>query len=127
MVLTSIANPCTPLFMFELVRFLYLCICSHSLSYCLSLQLIRHSPVKSDSVCVMYTDVRDDEGKSPLDKAMAPECLYNCVDVALYLMSRGCACGDEDKAKLLCAACNRINLGVVKELVELHKVDLKSE
>ena len=130
MVLTSIANPCTPLFMFELVRFLYLCICSHSLSYCLSLQLIRHSPIKSDSVCVMYTDVRDDEGKSLLDKAMARECLYRkegCVDVALYLMSRGCAYGDEDKAKLLCAACYHGNLSVVQELVELHKVDPKSE
>ncbi len=129
MVLTSIANPCTPLFMFELVRFLYLCICSHSLSYCLSLQLIRHSPVKSDSVCVMYTDVRDDEGKSPLDKAMAPECLYEnegCVDVALYLTSRGCG-GDKDKANLLCAACFYGKLGVVKELVEEHEVDPKSE
>ena len=129
MVLTFIANPCTPLFMFELVRFLYLCICSHSLSYCLSLQLIRHSPVKSDSVCVMYTDVRDDEGKSPLDKAMAPECLYEnegCVDVALYLMSRGCG-SDDDKSKLLSAACDHGNLSVVKNLVELHKVDPKSE
>ena len=65
--------------------------------------------------------MRDDEGQSPLDKALGG---YNdgCVDVALYLMSRGCG-GDEDKARLLGAACYRGNLGVVKELVEQHKVD----
>ena len=69
--------------------------------------------------------MRDDEGHSPLDIALDE----GCMDVALYLMSRGCACtcGDEDKAKLLCAACDHGNLGVVKELVELHKVDPKSE
>ena len=71
--------------------------------------------------------MRDDEGQSPLDKAL--DSLYDdgCVDVALYLMSRGCACGDEDKAKLLCGACYYGKLGVVKELVEQHKVDPKSE
>ena len=77
----------------------------------------------------MYTDVRDDEGKSPLDKAMAPECLYEnegCVDVALYLTSRGCG-GDKGKANLLCTACFYGKLGVVKELVEEHEVDPKSE
>ncbi len=70
----------------------------------------------------------DDEGQSPLDKALEnPYDDEDCVDVALYLMSRGCACGDEDKAKLLCGACWYGKLGVVKELVELHKVDPKSE
>ena len=73
--------------------------------------------------------MRDDEGQSPLDKAL--EEWYNrgdsCVDVAHYLMSRGCACGDEDKATLLCAGCYHGNIGVVKELVEQHKVDPKSE
>ncbi len=76
----------------------------------------------------MCTDVRDDEGQSPLDLAL--EDLYDndgCVDVALYLMSRGCACGDEDKAKLLCAACYCGMLSAVKELVEQHKFDPKSE
>ncbi len=64
--------------------------------------------------------------QSPLDIAL--EGLDDdCMDVALYLMSRGCACGDEDKAKLLCRACERGKLGVVKELVEQHKVDPKSE
>ncbi len=72
--------------------------------------------------------MRDDEGQSPLDKALGG-CMYDdegCVDVALYLMSRGCG-GDKDKAKLLCAACFHGKLGVVKELVEQHKVDPKSE
>ncbi|XP_064382024.1 uncharacterized protein LOC135330954 [Halichondria panicea] len=74
----------------------------------------------------MDVDVRDDEGQSPLDIAL--EDMYNedCMDVALYLMRRGCACGDEDKAGLLCAACYLGKLGVVKELVEQYKVDPNS-
>ncbi len=70
--------------------------------------------------------MRDDVGKSPLERALGG---YDegCVDVALYLMSRGCVCDDEDKAKLLCAACLHGNLGVLKELVEQDKVDPKSE
>ncbi len=70
--------------------------------------------------------MRDYEGQSPLDRAL--EHLYNdnCVDVALYLMSRGCGC-DEDKAKLLCGVCRSGKLDVVKELVEQHQVDPKSE
>ena len=70
--------------------------------------------------------MRDGEGQSPLDKALGG-INGGCVDVAFYLMSRGCACGDKDKAKLLCAACHYGNLGVVQQLVELHKVDPKSE
>ncbi len=70
----------------------------------------------------------DDDGQSPLDKALEEwyERGDSCVDVAHYLMSRGCG-GDEDKAKLLCAACHHGRLGVVKDLVELHKVDPNSE
>ena len=73
--------------------------------------------------------MRDDEGRSPLDITL--EDLYDvssvgCMGVALYLMSRGCG-SDEDKSKLLCAACYHGNLSVVKDLVELHKVDPKSE
>ncbi len=67
--------------------------------------------------------MRDDEGQSPLDIALDDD---GCVDVALYLMSRGCG-GDEDKANLLCGACRRGKLGAVKELVEQHNVDPKSE
>ncbi len=76
----------------------------------------------------MSTDVRDDEGQSPLDKAL--DDLHgneDCVDVAFYLMSRGCACGDVDKAKLLCGACHWGKLDAVKELVEQHKVHPRSE
>ncbi len=70
--------------------------------------------------------MRDDKGQSPLDKALRG--VYGgCVDVALYLMNRGCACGDEDKAKLLCGGCSTGKLGVVKELVEQYEVDPKSE
>ena len=73
--------------------------------------------------------MRDDKGQSQLDIAL--ENLGGlhgdgCVDVALYLMSHGCG-DEEDKAKLLCRACYRGKLGVVKELVEQHKVDPKSE
>ncbi len=75
----------------------------------------------------MSTDVRDAKGQSPLDIALYNLYGNDCVDVALYLMSRGCASGDEDKAKLLCGACRWGKLSAVKELVEQHKVDPKSE
>ena len=87
--------------------------------------------------------MRDDDGQSPLDYALEnmynEDCMdvYNedCMDVynekymdvAHYLMSRGCACGDEDKATLLCAVCDLGKLGVVKELVEQYKVDPNSK
>ncbi len=41
-------------------------------------------------------------------------------------MSRGCG-GDEVKANLLCRACSKGKMVVVKELVEQHKVDPKGE
>ena len=74
--------------------------------------------------------MRDGEGQSPLDNALKGSdvvCYEDCMDVALYLMSRGCACGDEDKARLLCEACDLGELGVVKELVEQYKVDPNSK
>ncbi len=70
--------------------------------------------------------MRDDKGRLPLDIALGNLYEDGCMDVALYLMSRGCG-GDEDKAKLLCAACLWGKLGVMKQLVEQHKVDPKSE
>ena len=72
--------------------------------------------------------MRDDKGYSPLDYALK-NIIFNedCMDVALYLMSRGCACGDEDKAGLLCEACRCGMLGAVKELVEQYKVDPNSK
>ena len=90
---------------------------------------LRHSRIPCNS-CVWLSDVRDDKGQSLLDlldKALRRLYDGDCVDVALYLMSRGCG-GDEDKAKLLCRACSRGKLGVVKELIEYYKVDpCKSE
>ncbi len=74
--------------------------------------------------------MRDYKGQSPLEIAENLECLHGdgCVDVAVYLMSRGCGGDDhEDKTKLLCRACQRGKLDAVKELVEQHKVDPKSE
>ena len=70
--------------------------------------------------------MRDGEGQSPLDTVLEGD-YDGCMDVALYLISRGCACGDEDKARLLCAACDLGELGVVKELVEQYKVDPNSK
>ena len=74
--------------------------------------------------------MRDGRGQSPLDTVLKGDyggCYEDYVDVALYLMRRGCACGDEDKAELLCAACYLGKLGVVKELVEQYKVDPNSK
>ncbi len=70
--------------------------------------------------------MRDDKGQSPLDKVLGHLDDDDCVDVAFFLMSRGCGDG-KDKAKLLLAACWGGKLGVVKELVEQHKVDPKSK
>ena len=78
------------------------------------------------SVTLIHTDVRDDEEQSPLDLAL--EDLYNddCVDVALYLINHGCG-DDKDKDKLLCRACWRGSLDVVKELVKKHDRDPNGE
>ena len=70
----------------------------------------------------------DDVGNSPLDLAM---CWDNDdvdvgVDIALYLVNHGCG-DDKDKVKLLCRACNQNKLDIVKEIIEKHKVDPKSE
>ena len=79
------------------------------------------------SITLIHTDVRDDQGQSPLDLAL--EDLYDDEDdiaVALYLINHGCG-DDEDKDKLLCGACSWGKLDVVKELVEKHDHDPKGE
>ena len=78
------------------------------------------------SVTLIHTDVRDDKGQSPLDIALERCCDDNCIDVALYLINRGCG-DDEDKDKLLCEACGCGKLDVVKELVEKHDRDPNGE
>ena len=70
------------------------------------------------------TGVQDD-GKSPLDKALAGGYSKHC-DVPLYLINNGYG-NEQDKAKLLCKGCSSGNLDVVKELVEQHKVDPTGE
>ena len=72
--------------------------------------------------------MRDDQGNSPLDFALHWEIDYYdvSVDTALYLVNHGC--GDvKDKVKLLCAAYCQDKLDIVKEIIENHKVDPKSE
>ena len=50
--------------------------------------------------------------------------IWDELDIALYLISRGCR-SDEDKDKLLITACQSGKLKVVKELVEQHNVNPK--
>ena len=75
-----------------------------------------------------FAGVRDDKGKSPLDRAM--EDVYETEgspEVAYYLMSCGCDRDEETLADLLCGACQRSKLSIVKDLVEQHKLDPNSE
>ena len=50
--------------------------------------------------------------------------MWDELDVALYLISRGCG-SDKDKGKLLIRTCWSGKLKVVKELVEQHNVNPK--
>ena len=83
-------------------------------------------------ICVTV-DVRDDEGRSPLDILL--EGIVNpmnwkkqcyCFPIAHYLLSCGYG-DDEDGVKWLYEACKWSELEVVKELVERHNVDPKGE
>ena len=73
------------------------------------------------------TDVQDTQGRSLVDMTLTnmydPEC---GLDTALYLVNYGVD-DEQDKARLLCVACEWGNLGVVKELVEQHDVDPNGE
>ena len=72
--------------------------------------------------------MRDDEGKSPLDRAM--EDVYyteGCAEVAHYLLTHGCDSDEEMLKELLCGACRGGKLSLVKELVEKYKLDPNSE
>ena len=50
-----------------------------------------------------------------------------CPEVAHYLMSCGCDSDEKTLAELLCGACKRGKLSIVKDLVEQHKIDPNSE
>ena len=66
--------------------------------------------------------MKDDNGDSPLDIAVSE----NELDVALYLISRGCG-SDEDKGTVFIEACQSGDLKVVRGLVEQHNVNPKGE
>ena len=70
--------------------------------------------------------MRDDHGRSPLDRALECVSRPDDLDLGLYLINHGCG-GDEGKVKLMCEACFWSKLDVVKELVELHKVNPNGE
>ena len=70
--------------------------------------------------------MRDDHGQSPLDRALEDVDDEDDLDLGLYLINHGCG-GYEGKVELMCEACCWDRLDVVKELVELHKVDPKGE
>ena len=79
----------------------------------------------------MFTaDVKDDQGRSPLDLALSDnvrlgfsdDCSKASVEVALYLIHCGCG-GDKERVILLCNASRYGKLDVVQKLVEQHKVD----
>ena len=84
-------------------------------------------------ICVTV-DVRDDEGRSPLDILLegiddiddSGNKRYFDFDIAHYLLRCGFG-DDEDRVKWLCKACRWGQPKVVKELVERHNVDPKGE
>ena len=72
--------------------------------------------------------MRDDKGMLPLERAM--ENVYTnkgCPEVAHYLMRHGCDSNKKTITELLCGACTRGKLNIVKDLVEQHKLDPNSE
>ena len=62
--------------------------------------------------------MKDDNDDSPLDVALKSD----NIDAAYYLLSHGGEAG-KSGVKLLCGACERGKIDVVKELVEKYKVD----
>ena len=74
----------------------------------------------------MTSGVRDDNGRSQLDLALDEESGDN-GDIGLYFIKHHGCVDEQDKAKLLCKACEWGNLDVVKELVEQHNVDPNGE
>ena len=71
--------------------------------------------------------MRDDEGKSPLNRVIENVHSEGFPEVAHYLMNFGCDIDGEILTKLLLGACRRGKLDIVKELVDRHKLDPNSE
>ena len=64
-------------------------------------------------------DVRDDQGRTPLDTA-----IENNTSAAFYLINHAPGmCDDKERGKLLCRACSSGDLDMVKKLIKKHKVD----
>ena len=91
------------------------------------LVMLSHHSLSLTVICVTV-DVRDNEGRLPLDILL--EGIDNFFkrdygfDIASYLLS--CGYGDvEDRVKWLYKACRWGQLEVVKELVDTHDVDPK--
>ena len=76
------------------------------------------------------TGVRDDQGRSLVDTTLTNMDEYGDpvlgLNAALFLINHGVD-DEQDQAKLLCEACKRGNLYVVKELVVQHNVDPNGE
>ena len=75
-----------------------------------------------------YTDVKDKDGKSPLQVAID----YVSIETAVYLLDRGCSFdSEEQQAQLLVTACGvkevEGRLEVVKRLVEHYHCDVNGE
>ena len=77
------------------------------------------------------TGVRGGQGRSLVDTTLVNMYEYydgpdRGLDIALFLINHGVD-DEQDKARLLCEACEWGNLDVVKELVEQHIVDPNGE
>ena len=74
---------------------------------------------------VLTTGAIDDDGLSPLSRAMEN---YNPhFNICLYLVNNYDCGNDQERSNLLCKACGDGELNVVKELLENHKVDPNGE
>ena len=72
-------------------------------------------------------DIRDSNGRSPLDLALSSFGPGNDpLDLPLYLINSGYG-GIEKKTELLFRGCYYGQLDVVKEMVEQHNVDPKGD
>ena len=81
-------------------------------------------------MCNPTIDIRDDKGKSPLERAMDSDSFYQtdgCIDVCHFLINHGCSSTKETLTKLLYGACKWGKLDIVNDLVEQHKLDSDSE
>ena len=84
--------------------------------------------MSNELILLAFTSgVRDGQGRSLVDTTLDEFDDRDLrLDIALFLTNHGVD-DEQDKARLLCEACKRGNLDVVKELVEQHNVDPNGE